>query len=86
MVITVIYIACGAFRLARFNISESNGFFTGLPITVAGVILTLSYFAIRLYPFCLVHVFIIILVYFNDQYIYVKKSVTSAFSRFSMSK
>lgn len=50
MIITVIYIACGAFRLARFNISESNGFFTGLPITVAGVILTLSYFAINYIP------------------------------------
>lgn len=50
MIITVIYIACGAFRLARFNISESNGFFTGLPITVAGVILTLSYFAINYVP------------------------------------
>ncbi|MET0960638.1 MAG: CDP-diacylglycerol--serine O-phosphatidyltransferase, partial [Psychrobacillus psychrotolerans] len=25
MIITVIYIACGAFRLARFNISEPNG-------------------------------------------------------------
>ena len=50
MAITVIYIACGAFRLARFNISESTGFFTGLPITVAGVILTLSYFAINFVP------------------------------------
>ncbi|GGA32731.1 CDP-diacylglycerol--serine O-phosphatidyltransferase [Psychrobacillus lasiicapitis] len=50
MAITIIYIACGAFRLARFNISEANGFFTGLPITVAGVILTLSYFAIDMIP------------------------------------
>ncbi|MEI4769471.1 CDP-diacylglycerol--serine O-phosphatidyltransferase [Psychrobacillus sp. FJAT-51614] len=50
MIITVIYIACGAFRLARFNISESNGYFTGLPITVAGVILTLSFFAINYIP------------------------------------
>ncbi len=50
MAVTVIYIACGAFRLARFNITESNGFFTGLPITVAGVILTLSYFAIEFVP------------------------------------
>ena len=33
---TVFYIGCGAFRLARFNISESNGYFTGLPITAAG--------------------------------------------------
>ena len=50
MIITVIYIACGGLRLARFNISESNGFFTGLPITAAGVILTLSYFAIDVIP------------------------------------
>lgn len=44
MVFTVIYISCGAFRLARFNITESNGYFTGLPITAAGTVLTLSYF------------------------------------------
>ncbi|MFF2754238.1 CDP-diacylglycerol--serine O-phosphatidyltransferase [Psychrobacillus sp. NPDC058041] len=50
MIITVIYIACGGFRLARFNISEPNGYFTGLPITVSGVILTLSYFAINYVP------------------------------------
>lgn len=50
MFFTVIYIACGAFRLARFNISEPDGFFTGLPITVAGVILTLSYFALEFIP------------------------------------
>ena len=50
MAVTVIYIACGAFRLARFNITEANGFFTGLPITVAGVLLTLSYFAIEYVP------------------------------------
>lgn len=50
MVVTVMYIASGAFRLARFNISESNGFFTGLPITAAGVVLTLSYFAVPYVP------------------------------------
>ena len=42
---TIIYIACGAFRLARFNISENNGYFTGVPITVAGCIATLSFLA-----------------------------------------
>lgn len=44
MIFTVIYISCGAFRLARFNISDSSGYFTGLPITAAGTVLTLSYF------------------------------------------
>jgi CDP-diacylglycerol--serine O-phosphatidyltransferase len=42
---TVFYIGCGAFRLARFNISESNGYFTGLPITAAGCLTTLSFLA-----------------------------------------
>ncbi|MCM3611326.1 CDP-diacylglycerol--serine O-phosphatidyltransferase [Planococcus sp. MERTA32b] len=50
MVFTVIYISSGAFRLARFNITESNGYFTGLPITAAGTLLTLSYFGLSLFP------------------------------------
>lgn len=44
MIFTVLYIACGALRLARFNITESTGYFVGLPITVAGTILTVLYF------------------------------------------
>lgn len=44
MIIAVLYIASGAFRLARFNVTESNGYFTGLPITAAGAILTVSFF------------------------------------------
>lgn len=40
---TIFYIGCGAFRLARFNITESNGYFTGLPITAAGCLITFSY-------------------------------------------
>ncbi len=41
MFFTVFYIACGAFRLARFNVTESDGYFTGVPSTAAGVLLTL---------------------------------------------
>ncbi len=48
MIVTVLYIACGAFRLARFNITESNGYFSGLPITAAGAILTVSFFFISI--------------------------------------
>jgi CDP-diacylglycerol---serine O-phosphatidyltransferase len=43
---TVFYIACGAFRLARFNISDNHGYFIGLPITAAGCLATLSFLAI----------------------------------------
>lgn len=47
---TVLYIGCGAFRLARFNISDNNGYFTGLPITAAGCLLTLSFLTIPFLP------------------------------------
>jgi CDP-diacylglycerol--serine O-phosphatidyltransferase len=39
-IFAIIYIMCGALRLARFNITESNQYFVGLPITAAGCILT----------------------------------------------
>lgn len=42
----VFYIAAGAVRLARYNAEEFDGVFYGVPITVAGVLLTLAYFAV----------------------------------------
>ncbi|AQS08854.1 phosphatidylcholine synthase [Clostridium saccharobutylicum] len=36
-----IYIICGCYRLAKYNVSEFNGIFTGIPITIAGSILAL---------------------------------------------
>lgn len=56
---TVLYIGCGAFRLARFNITEANSYFTGLPITVAGCIATLSFLFI---PYSPPQVFIFIMI------------------------
>ena len=47
MGMAILYIASGAFRLARFNVTESNGYFTGLPITAAGTLLTFTYFGIN---------------------------------------
>jgi CDP-diacylglycerol--serine O-phosphatidyltransferase len=32
---------CGAYRLARYNISSSTGFFLGLPITIGGTIMAI---------------------------------------------
>lgn len=49
MGMTIIYIASGAFRLARFNVTESNGYFTGLPITAAGTLLTFTYFGVHVF-------------------------------------
>lgn len=48
MAMTVLYISCGALRLARFNVMESTGYFIGLPITAAGTLLTFSYFFVHL--------------------------------------
>jgi CDP-diacylglycerol---serine O-phosphatidyltransferase len=47
---TVFFIGCGAFRLARFNVTENNGYFTGLPITAAGCLATLSFVGIPYFP------------------------------------
>ncbi|WP_071395845.1 CDP-diacylglycerol--serine O-phosphatidyltransferase [Bacillus tuaregi] len=47
---TVFYIACGAFRLARFNISQNHSYFTGLPITAAGCLATFSFLALPYLP------------------------------------
>ncbi len=46
VIVTVLYILTGAVRLARYNVNEFDGAFSGLPITAAGVVLTLSFFLI----------------------------------------
>lgn len=42
IMLVILYILCGAIRLARFNVKEFDGVYYGIPITAAGVILTLS--------------------------------------------
>ncbi len=44
LTLTVLFILCGAVRLARFNVKEFDGAYYGLPITAAGVVLGLCYF------------------------------------------
>lgn len=41
LAIALIFIICGAYRLARFNVLNLSGYFLGLPITIAGGILAL---------------------------------------------
>jgi len=38
---TVLFIMCGAFRLARFNVLNISDYFVGVPITAAGAFLAL---------------------------------------------
>lgn len=39
--VSLSYIISGCYRLAKYNLSEFNGVFTGVPITVAGSIIAL---------------------------------------------
>lgn len=50
MWMTILFILCGAIRLARFNVTIFSGSFVGLPITAAGCILTLSYIGLNFFP------------------------------------
>jgi CDP-diacylglycerol--serine O-phosphatidyltransferase len=46
LIVAIFYIMCGAFRLARFNVSNISGYFVGIPITLAGALLVpISWFA-----------------------------------------
>ncbi|KYH34698.1 CDP-diacylglycerol--glycerol-3-phosphate 3-phosphatidyltransferase [Clostridium tepidiprofundi DSM 19306] len=38
----VVFVFAGAYRLARFNIAESKKYFVGMPITAAGVFLSVN--------------------------------------------
>ena len=40
-ILLVVFPICGAYRLARYNSTEFNGVFTGIPITVAGSVLSI---------------------------------------------
>jgi len=45
-----IYLLCGVIRLACFNTAAQNGYFYGLPITAAGVLLAAAVYAIPYIP------------------------------------
>ncbi|NLK94443.1 MAG: CDP-diacylglycerol--serine O-phosphatidyltransferase [Clostridiales bacterium] len=41
IILLILFPICGAFRLARYNVSTFDGVFTGVPITIAGCALAL---------------------------------------------
>jgi CDP-diacylglycerol--serine O-phosphatidyltransferase len=62
-----IYTIAAAYRLARFNLGDFTDFFLGLPITVAGLILTLTnavlhFYDVNSHPFHTIPVIILILI------------------------
>ncbi|KMK75907.1 CDP-diacylglycerol--serine O-phosphatidyltransferase [Alkalihalobacillus pseudalcaliphilus] len=59
----IVFIICGAIRLAKFNITESNGFFFGLPITAAGCMLTILTLLVAYIPEYVFMLFTLILAF-----------------------
>ena len=41
LIVVLLYIICGAFRLARFNVLNIKEYFVGIPITIAGTLIAI---------------------------------------------
>lgn len=50
LALTILFILCGAVRLAKYNIKDFDGVFYGLPITVAGIAMALCYLLLPYLP------------------------------------
>lgn len=50
LILTILFIVCGAVRLARYNVKEFDGVFYGVPITACGCAMALSFFLIPFLP------------------------------------
>lgn len=57
VIISFSFIIAGAYRLARYNAIEFNGYYVGIPITIAGAILAATVLMIPYIP-AIVFVFI----------------------------
>lgn len=41
-IVSILFPVAGAYRLARFNVTEAKGVYTGIPITVAGAVMAVD--------------------------------------------
>ncbi|MFC7372716.1 CDP-diacylglycerol--serine O-phosphatidyltransferase [Fictibacillus iocasae] len=73
VIFSIIFMVCGAIRLARFNITEFTGAFVGMPITAAGCLLGISYLTVDLMPAFLFMFLILMLSFFMISTISIKK-------------
>lgn len=69
----IIFIICGAIRLARYNTTVFTGSFQGLPITAAGCFLAISYFGIPYFPSYIFMFFVLILSFLMISSLKIKK-------------
>ncbi|MDO4540408.1 MAG: CDP-diacylglycerol--serine O-phosphatidyltransferase, partial [Syntrophomonadaceae bacterium] len=72
-ILTVLYIVCGAYRLARFNVLRSEGYFIGVPITLAGLLLAVLALCEAFIPSLIMLLTLPVLAFFMASNIRVKK-------------
>ncbi|MGE5379608.1 MAG: CDP-diacylglycerol--serine O-phosphatidyltransferase [Methylocystaceae bacterium] len=61
--IGTLYVLCGAYRLARFNVLNIHEYFVGIPITLAGFIVALIYLSAPHIPTLLMMAIMALLAY-----------------------
>lgn len=71
--ITVLFIICGAYRLARFNVLNISGYFVGIPITLAGFLTAVFALMFKDISYALAAIFMFILSLLMVSTIKVKK-------------
>lgn len=76
-ILVIAYPICGAFRLARYNVSSFDGVFTGIPITIAGSIIAvfalITFNRVETITMVLAIIFMIILSYLMVSNLQLKK-------------
>lgn len=63
-IIGIIFIVCGAYRLARFNILNIHEYYVGIPITLAGFLVALIYIGIPNIPVVIMMIVMALLAFF----------------------
>ncbi|MEA4924426.1 MAG: CDP-diacylglycerol--serine O-phosphatidyltransferase [Syntrophomonadaceae bacterium] len=63
LIVAILYIVCGAFRLARFNVLNIKEYFIGMPITLAGTILAFVSLLAASIPVNLILITVVFLAY-----------------------
>jgi CDP-diacylglycerol--serine O-phosphatidyltransferase len=73
LITAILFIICGALRLARFNVLNTSGYFVGIPITMAGALMVLiSILSVHL-PYIVIVLLMLLLSYLMISNIKVRK-------------
>lgn len=62
ILILLFFVAAGMLRLSRFNVTETPGYFEGIPITVNGFLFPLLFSLWRFFPYALEYILVAYLI------------------------